>query len=72
MSSKSKLESQFSNESSQWNWQDSFGAEVVTIPASNVLQVFNFLKNQGHFDLLMNVTAADYPGNEKRFEVLTS
>lgn len=67
---KEVLESKFNTEASQWQWADSFGSQVVIIPANHVLEFFGFLKNQNHFDLLMNVTAADYPGKEKRFEVV--
>lgn len=67
---KSELENQFKAESTQWKWENSFGADILTIPADHVISLFSHLKNNGVFDLLMDVTAVDYPGREKRFEVV--
>ncbi len=67
---KTDLENQFSTESKQWAWSNSFDADIVMIPASHVLDFFGFLKGNGSFDLLMDITAVDYPGREKRFEVV--
>lgn len=70
LSIKSDLEQQFKSESPQWKWQNLLGCEVVTLPKEQVLDFFGFLKGKGHFDFLMNLTAVDYPGREKRFEVV--
>ncbi len=67
---KADLETQFKSESPQWNWTQSYGAEILEIPAGHVLSVFGFLKSSGNFDFLMDITAVDYPGREKRFEVV--
>ena len=67
---KQNLETKFSNEASSWKWENSFGADIVTIPPGHVLDFFGYLKSSGTFDLLMDVTAVDYPGREKRFEVV--
>ncbi len=67
---KADLETQFKSESPQWKWTQSYGAEILEIPAGHVLSVFGFLKSSGSFDFLMDITAVDYPGREKRFEVV--
>ena len=67
---KTDLETHFSSQAGQWNWENQFGADIVTIPASHVLDFFGYAKSSGMFDLLMDVTAVDYPGREKRFEVV--
>ena len=67
---KGDLEQQFKSESPQWLWQNLLGCEVVTLPKEQVLDFFGFLKGKGHFDFLMNLTAVDYPGREKRFDVV--
>ena len=64
------LKTKFGNEVDSWNWSQSFGLDVVVIPANKVPEFFGFLKANNNFDILMNLTAADYPGREKRFEVV--
>ena len=67
---KSAIDENFKSESTQWNWSNSFKADIVEIPGDHLLPLFTFLKSQGHFDHLMDITATDYPGREKRFEVV--
>ena len=67
---KESLEARFSSEATQWEWSNSYAADCVTIPAGHVLDFFGFLKNNGTFDFLMDITAVDYPGKAKRFEVV--
>lgn len=67
---KNLLDDSFKSESTQWDWSNSFGADIVVIKPDHVIPVFRFLKNQGHFDMVMDVTAVDYPEREKRFEVV--
>ncbi|NQZ19614.1 MAG: NADH-quinone oxidoreductase subunit C, partial [Bdellovibrionales bacterium] len=64
------LKGQFGNEVDSWQWSKSFGMDVCVLPANKVPEFFGLLKDQGHFDMVMNITAADYPGREKRFEVV--
>ena len=42
----------------------------LIIPGEGVLPVATFLKNDLHFNLLVDLTAADYPKKDKRFEVI--
>lgn len=65
-----KFENQFKAESSQWKWEHNFEADILSLEPSHVLSFFEFIKNQGLFDMVMNLTAVDYPGKEKRFEVV--
>ncbi len=64
-----KLEREFNSESAQWQWQHSFGADIVVVPKEHLMKLSSFLK-ENVFDFLMDVTAVDYPGKEKRFEVV--
>lgn len=64
-----ELEARFTSEASSWNWERTFDMDSVTIPATHVPEFFGFLKGNDHFDMVMNLTATDYPGKEKRFEV---
>lgn len=64
------LKAEFGNEVDSWKWSRSFGMDVVIIPAQKVPAFFTFLKNNKSFDMVMNLTAADYPGRDQRFEVI--
>lgn len=50
--------------------ENSFGANIINAPASQVIAVLKHLKENLKFDFLMHVTAVDYPEREKRFEVV--
>ncbi len=63
------LEKEFKSESSQWQWQSSFGADILVVPKDHLVPLASHLQ-ENFFDLLMDVTAVDYPGKEKRFEVV--
>ena len=67
---KKSLESNFSVEGKDFAWSQSLGCDVLNIPAPMVEKVFSFLKENKDFDFLMNISGADYPGKEKRFEVV--
>ena len=67
---KTDLETQMQAQSGQWSWENQFGADIVTIPASHVLDFFGYAKSSGMFDQLMDVTAVDYSDREKRFDVV--
>lgn len=49
---------------------DSFGMLVLELPAENVLALVRRLKEDFGFDLLLDVTAVDYPERQLRFEVV--
>ena len=70
MKIKEDLKNHFSEEFSLFHWSESLGDDIVSLPARSVPAVFEFFKDKGHFDILMNITAVDYPGREKRFEVV--
>ncbi len=63
------LEKEFKSESSQWQWMYSFGADILVVPKDHLVPLATHLQ-ENFFDLLMDVTAVDYPGKEKRFEVV--
>ena len=67
---KQELKNKFGNQSEAWQWSRSFGCDLLTIPRDQVQDVFSFLQGNRNFDMLMNLTAVDYPGREKRFEVV--
>ena len=46
----------------QQNW--------FVIPRESVLPIANYLKDECKFDMLADLTAADYPQRERRFEVI--
>jgi len=49
---------------------DSFGMLVLELRPENLLPLVRRLKDDFGFDLLLDVTAVDYPGREPRFEVV--
>jgi NADH-quinone oxidoreductase subunit C len=51
------------------SWE-SFGMLVLELPAENVLALVRRLKDDFGFDLLLDVTAVDYPGRQPRFDVV--
>ena len=50
-------------------YETHFGANVMTVPKDDILNVLSHLKNSG-FDFLMQVAGADYPQRQKRFDVV--
>lgn len=50
-------------------YESHFGANIVNVQKDDVLSVLMHLKSVG-FDLLMQVSGADYPQREKRFDVV--
>ncbi len=51
-------------------YDNQVGANVLSVPKESVLPVLRHLKQNGHFDFLMHITAADYPGRQRRFDVV--
>jgi NADH-quinone oxidoreductase subunit C len=49
---------------------DSFGMLVLELPAANILTLVTRLKREHSFDLLLDITAIDYPEREPRFDVV--
>lgn len=47
-----------------------FGNNVVIVPKEYVVPTLQHLKERDRFDVLMHVTAADYPTRQKRFEIV--
>jgi NADH-quinone oxidoreductase subunit C/D len=67
---KQNLEKQFTSDTGTWQWESLYGSDVVIIQPAIVPTFFQFLKDSLTFDILMDVTAVDYPEREKRFEVV--
>lgn len=54
----------------EFKYEQSFGANILTIPKEHIRSVLRHLKDNLKFDFLMHITAADYPERAKRFEVV--
>ena len=46
------------------------GQNLIIVPRESILPVAHFFKSELKFDFLSDLTAADYPQKEKRFEVV--
>ena len=46
------------------------GVLVVALPPASLLDVVRILKSEFRFDLFLDVTAVDWPGQPERFEVV--
>jgi NADH-quinone oxidoreductase subunit C/D len=51
-------------------FQSAFGDDSIIIPKEILLPFLKFLKENFHFDFLMDVCGVDYPDREKRFDVV--
>jgi NADH-quinone oxidoreductase subunit C/D len=49
---------------------EAVGDKVLIINRDHILEVLLKLKNEGHFDFIMDVCGVDYPAREKRFDVV--
>jgi NADH-quinone oxidoreductase subunit C len=47
-----------------------FGTLVINVPAADMLALARRLKNEFGFDMLLDVTAIDWPGRAERFDVV--
>ncbi len=65
---KKVLSEAFQTES--YKFSHAFGDDVLEVPNNDILPVLKFLKFSGRFDFLMDICGADYPGRQKRFEVV--
>ena len=46
------------------------GDDTVVVKSKDIGKVMDFLKDDQHFDMLMDVTAVDYPDRKERFEIV--
>ena len=54
----------------QLKYENNLGANVINVIPSEVNRVLQHLKDNMGYDFLMHITAVDYPGREKRFEIV--
>lgn len=50
--------------------ENTFGDDVLIVPKEALLPVLRHFRSNDHFDFLMDICGADYPGRAKRFEVV--
>ncbi len=55
---------------SQYNFYESYKHDVLELPKEELLSVVRFLKETHKYDMMMDLTAVDYPERQKRFEVV--
>ena len=53
-----------------FSYETLFGSSVINAPANEIFNVLSHLKNQLGYDFLMQVSGADYPNRQKRFDVI--
>ena len=63
-----RLRSQFPD--SGLEYKAYLGQNFITGPAAMVLPLLQYLRDAERFDMLVDLTAVDYPKDEKRFEVI--
>ena len=54
----------------KFTFYQNFGDAIVVAPPLVILPLLEHLKNEKHFDFLMNISGVDYPKREKRFEIV--
>lgn len=68
---KSELSQKFRPEFfNKFEFVESVGAKIVTVPSTQLLPLMIFLKDNNYFNFLMNISGVDYPTRQKRFEVV--
>jgi NADH-quinone oxidoreductase subunit C/D len=55
---------------SQYNFYESYKHDVLELPKEELLPVVRFLKETNKYDMMMDLTAVDYPERQKRFDVV--
>ena len=65
---KQDLEQRFKGMGFGYEYQN--GGNIITVTPEYVVPVLKHFKENGRFDFMMHVTAADYPEREKRFDIL--
>ena len=53
-----------------FKFENNLGSDVVEVPKDQIRELLQHFKSSDTFDFLMNVGAVDYPGREKRFDVV--
>ncbi len=48
----------------------SHGMLVITLPPAALIEVVRVMQSEFHFDLFVDVTAVDWPGQAQRFEIV--
>jgi NADH-quinone oxidoreductase subunit C/D len=56
--------------SKDFQFSEAVGCAILQVPKESVRDLMRFFKDGDHFDFMMNLTAADYPNREKRFDVV--
>ena len=51
-------------------YQLAFGEVTVTAPAPRIVEALTYLRDAGRFEVLIDLTAVDYPERERRFDVV--
>jgi NADH-quinone oxidoreductase subunit C/D len=54
----------------KFQYQNSYGNDVIIAPAEDILPLLRHLKSVAKFDFLLDVCGVDYPDRAKRFEVV--
>lgn len=68
---KSELSQKFRPEIfSKLEFSESLGAKIVVVPTNQLIPFMIFLKDNGYFNFLMNISGVDYPTKSKRFEIV--
>lgn len=65
---RSDLSNKFQKNS--FSFSNNFGNDVIEVPKEAILPLLRHLKDSGRFDFLMDLTGADYPSRERRFDVI--
>ena len=53
-----------------FSFSSSLGEDRIELPKEQLFPLASFLKEEMHFDFLMDICGVDYPEREKRFEVV--
>ncbi len=53
-----------------FQFTQSFGDDILTVPKDDVPRILRYFKASGRFDFLMDIAGVDYPSREKRFDVV--
>ena len=67
---KAQLRPHLGSSVDSWNWFDDLGSLCVQLSCQEVLPFFSSIQKSRAFDMIMNLTAVDYPKRSQRFEVV--
>lgn len=65
---KNEIATQFSG--AEFQFQQAFGDEALTVPRELIVPVLQYLKSRQHFDFFLDLCGVDYPNRPQRFEVV--